>query len=236
MNSPFTLGFGTTDINNCIERTSLERSIFYDVIKKEPINKTYLINGGRAIGKTVFMYKFIEKFRTKKNLIIAQIVFKEEMLKQLLSELYKEIKNRNLVTNDLVLLNKNKLDYFLKSNDINPITNFIKVLLTYLKDKDVKVLIFIDEVSDTKEVRFFNETYSLLLKEKFLLGLIRNGIYENIKSFVNPLFKSSLNASIVYLDPLPIKSIARSYKENLNINFDLALKFASFTKGHAYSY
>lgn len=35
---------------------------------------------------------------------------------------------------------------------------------------------------------------------------------------------------------MPIKSIARSYKENLNINFDLTLKFASFTKGHAYSY
>ena len=114
MNSPFTLGFGTTDINNCIERTSLERSIFYDVIRKEPTNKTYLISGGRAIGKTVFMYKLIEKFRTKKNLIIAQIVFKEEMLKQLLSELYEEIKNKNLVTNGLVLLNKNKLDYFFK--------------------------------------------------------------------------------------------------------------------------
>ena len=178
MNSPFTLGFGTTDINDYIERTSLERSIFDDVIKKESINKTYLISGGRAIGKTVFMYKLIEKFRTKKNLIIAQIVFKEEMLKQVLSELYEEIKNRNLVTNDLVLLNKNKLYYFLKSNDINSITNFIKVLLTYLKDKDGKVLIFIDEVSDTNEVRLFNETYSLLLKEKFLLGLIGNGTFE----------------------------------------------------------
>lgn len=75
----------------------------------------------------------------------------------------------------------NGINFSLKGKeDINNIMSLLKRMLTYLKKKNKKVLIVIEEVNESKEIKHFIEGYATLLGLKYPVRLLMTGLYKNV--------------------------------------------------------
>ena len=110
-------------------------------------------------------------------------------------------------------------------------------MLDYLKNKNKKVLIILDEVDNSLEMKYFIQGYASLLGQKYSIFLLMTGLYENVSKLQNEKLLTFLyRAPKIKLKPLSINSIAYKYSSLLNVEYDLAIELAKLTKGYAYCY
>ena len=58
-------------------------------------------------------------------------------------------------------------------------------MLDYLKNKNKKVLIILDEVDNSLEMKYFIQGYASLLGQKYSIFLLMTGLYENVSKLQN---------------------------------------------------
>lgn len=100
-----------------------------------------------------------------------------------------------------------------------------------------RVLITIDEVDNSEQIKEFVQAYQSLIRLKYPVLLLMTGLYENINKLQDDKSLTFLyRAPKINLGPLNIKAIEISYKNNLNIDDNMAYELAKLTKGYAYAY
>ena len=113
----------------------------------------------------------------------------------------------------------------------------LKRMCGHLERKGKKILIAIDEVDNSKEMKTFVEAYASLVGQRYRLRLLMTGLYRNIASLQNNKSLTFLyRAPKIALGPLSIAGIAANYVELLKISREEATKLAKATKGYAYAY
>ena len=63
--------------------------------------------------------------------------------------------------------------------------SLLKRMLSYLKKKNKKVLIVIDEVDNSKEIKHFVEGYATLISLNYPVRLLMTGLYKNVSKLKN---------------------------------------------------
>ena len=110
-------------------------------------------------------------------------------------------------------------------------------MLDILKKKKKKVLFVIDEIDNSRELKYFISVYHQLIKSKYPFYLLMTGFYENVSKVKNDLSIGFLyRGEKIYLNPLPLNEIGFNYAKHLNITKEEALHLTKFTKGYAYAY
>ena len=110
-------------------------------------------------------------------------------------------------------------------------------MLDIIKKKNKKVLITIDEVDNSEQMKIFVQAYQSLIRAKYPVLLLMTGLYENISKLQEDKSLTFLyRAPKINLEALNLKAIEISYKNQLNISSDLAHEMAIITKGYAYAY
>lgn len=110
-------------------------------------------------------------------------------------------------------------------------------MFAYLKKKNKRVLITIDDVSSNQNMRSFVCTYQQMIREGYPIFLLMSGLYENVSELErNKSLTFFLRTPKPILKPLNLASIAYSYKKFLNIDDAKAATYAKLTKGYAYAY
>lgn len=120
---------------------------------------------------------------------------------------------------------------------INSVFALFQRILDVAKSKGKRVLIAIDEIEDTSDVKDFIELYQTLRQQGYQLMLLLTGIYENIWPLRHdPILSFLYRSPTIYLSPLSTKAITDGYRIYLGSSKDQAKALAALTKGYAFGY
>jgi hypothetical protein len=110
-------------------------------------------------------------------------------------------------------------------------------MLSTLKEKGMRLLITVDEVTNTPWVREFASAYQILLRNDLPVFLLMTGLYENIGELQDEKNLTFLyRAPKMEMAPLNIGAMARNYKIRLNVDEETALSMARLTNGYSYAF
>ena len=236
-NNPFSIAFGREPIN-IISRKKQVEEIEGTFLEKNPMTYSYIITGVRGSGKTVLLTTVCNDFKKDDNWIVIELNPDRNMLESFAAKLYE---NSNIKYKFL----KKEFSFSfqgisLKISGDNPVydvENLLEKMLQILKKHNKKVLVAIDEVSNSKEVRTFVHSFQILNRNNLPLFLLMTGLYENVKNLQNDKSLTFLyRAPKIDLDPLDNIQIKNSYMRVLNVDSETAVKLAKLTNGYAFGY
>lgn len=237
MNNPFSISFGKIPLEN-IERPVLVQEVV-DAFTADPINQQIaMITGVRGSGKTVLMTDIARRLKENDNWIIVELNPETDMLLGLASRLssvreYAEIFRKARIN----------LSFWGLGVEISgepPITNIesaITRMLESLKKKNKRVLIAVDEVTSTENVRVFSAAFQIFVRQELPIFLIMTGLYENIYELQNEKSLTFLyRAPKINMLPLNLTAMANRYADVFSLGEPQALEMARMTKGYPFAF
>lgn len=237
MQNPFNINFGKEPFS-IISRENELHEIYDSFSSEYPFSYVYILTGIRGSGKTVAMTNISNHYKKNSDWICVELNPESDLLEQLAAKIYDEGKLKKLFLSTEFSFSFNGFGISIKGKEpISSVSSLLKREFEYLKKKNIKVLIGIDEVVSNTYMKVFCHEYQTFLRENFSVFLIMTGLYQNISSLENQKSLTFLyRAPKIYIDSLNPRSIANSYKNIFNIEEDECIKLAKFTKGYAFAY
>ena len=237
MSNPYTLVFGQPPIES-IERTSQIERIVSEFSQDRPSNYINLITGIRGCGKTVFITDIAEKLGNKKEWVVVNLNPKRDLLKSLAAKLDSNKSLNRIFRESEINLQAFGIGVGIKG--VSPISDIEEALIRMLrgiKKHGKRVLITIDEASNTREMRIFASSFQIFLRERLPVFLLMTGLFNNIDRLKNAEGMTFLErAPRTVLSPLDINAITGKYKNTLSIGDDKATRLAVMTKGYSFAF
>lgn len=237
MNSPFNVSFGE-EPKNLIKRTIEFEQVTSVFDSDMPETKIMMITGARGCGKTVLLSEVKNYYDNKDNWITVDINPNGDILAQLASKIYETGKVKKLFLKAEFNFSFHGLGLSIHGDEsLSSIYTLLDNIFKYLKKKEIKVLITIDDVSCNDNVKLFVHSYQEYLREGYLTYLLLTGLYENIDKLEktdNITFLA--RAPKIYLSKLNLRAITMTYMSVFGIGEDDAIQLAKQTNGYAYGF
>lgn len=236
-NNPFTLMFGKEPLQ-MITRLSQMNEIINSFSSDSPTQQIYMITGVRGAGKTVFMTTAAKHFREEKDWVVVELNPEKDLLVGLAAKLYNYDGLKEL-------FNKAKLNLSFfgigveleKTEKITDIEVAVSRMLEQLNKHKKKVLITIDEVSNTETMRIFSSAFQIFVRQDYPLFLLMTGLYDNINALQNEKSLTFLyRAPKIYLKELNMGSVTGEYQEIFHLDAEEARKMARLTMGYPFAF
>lgn len=237
MSNPFSIVFGIEPIN-FIERLNEKELIIQNFSQNPSPCMTYILTGLRGSGKTVMLTYLYNYFDSKNEWIVIDPINKKNLLENIVSELYTKAKLKTKFINNEFSFSFQGISISFKGNEeIVSTISLFKKMLDILKKKNKKILIVIDEVDNSSEMKSFIETYQALIRQNYPLYLLMTGLDENINKLQNnPSLTFLYRAQKIPMSFLSISSITYNYEKYLKVEKSKAQELAKITKGYPYAY
>ncbi len=237
MTNPFDITFGK-EPNSIISRSEELKPIINSFTSYPSNSNVYILTGIRGSGKTVAMTTISDYFKKEDNWLCIELNPESDMLEQLAAKLYGEGNSKKLFVKKEFNISFKGLSFSISGErPISSISSLLKFELSYLKEKNIKVLISIDEAVSNEYMKVFAHEFQTLLRDKQDLYLIMTGLYQNISLLEkNKSLTFLYRAPKIYLQSLNIISISNSYKNIFNLSYEDSIKLAKFTNGYAFAY
>lgn len=236
-NPPFRLGFGL-EPENYIERSEEKQAIITDFNRENPVSNAYLVIGCRGSGKTVFISNLSSYLEKEGGWLCVDPAVKSDILTNLASRMLEKGKMKKLFLSSEFSLSFHGLGVSVKGDSpvFSPVGT-IEKMLAHLKKKNIKVLITIDEVDNSKEMKDFLSAYQYFLRQGYQVRLLMTGLYENVSKLREEKTLTFLyRCQTIQLSPLDTLSMSGRYEQLLGVDSELALKLSKATKGFAFAY
>ena len=235
--NPFNITFGKEPIEIISRKNDLE-DVYNSLSLELSNNEVFIISGVRGSGKTVAMTSISDFYKKENNWIVIDLNPECDLLEQLASKLLDEGKLKKLFIKAEFNFSFQGFGISLKGETpISNVSNLLKKEFEYLKKKEIKVLITIDEILKNKYTKVFAHEFQSFLREKYNVYLVMTGLYRNVASFTKEKSLTFLyRAPKIFLKPLNLMAISNSYKNIFGVNNEESLKLAKFTNGYAYAY
>lgn len=170
--------------------------------------------------------------------ICVELNTENDMLGQLASKTYDEGKMKKLFLTTEFNFSFKGFGISIKGKD--PVTNISSLLkreFEYLKKKNTKVLVTVDEAISNKYMKVFTHEFQTLLRNDFLICLLMTGLFKNISLIQKEKTLTFLyRAPKIYLGKLNMKAIANSYQNIFEIEEKKSIELAKITQGYAFAY
>lgn len=234
--NPFSLMYGKTPLS--IINRSEEYHTILDTFKSEnPSTYAILITGIRGSGKTVLLRTISNDLRKNEDWIVIDANAQDKIIEPLAEKLYYEGNKHKLFIDWSLKVNFKFVELEIKKEKTTNSEIVFEKLLEKANNHGKKVLITIDEVTNTKEIKRFANFYQALIGRNYEIFLLMTGLKNNIESLVSSASTSFLSRTPkISLQPLDLIDVANEYKKRLAISFELALKLANITNGYAFAY
>ena len=238
MSNPYTLVFGQPPLEN-IARTAYEERIISEFCQERPSNYINLITGIRGCGKTVFLTDIAEKLGSKsKDWVIVNLNPQRDLLVSLAAKLESNNALARVFRESEINLSAFGIGVGIKN--VAPISDIEEALIRIfkgIKKQGKRVLITIDEVSNTKEMRIFASSYQIFIREKLPVFLLMTGLFKNIDHLRNAEGMTFLErAPRTFLSGLDNDAMIRNYRNTLKLPEDKAIRLAGMTKGYSFAF
>lgn len=237
MPNPFSLTFGKSPLETVARPIQVSEII--DNFSAETVNQQlFLVTGLRGSGKTVLMTEVCKIFRQEKDWVVLELNPELDLLEGLMSKLASSNQCAEIFKSAKLNLSFWGLGLeFSGGVQITDKETAITKMLESLKKKKKRVLISIDEVTDTEYMRVFASSFQIFIRQDLPVFLLMTGLYENIEELQN-----EKNLTFLYRTPkielkgLNIRAIAVKYKSIFNLDEGAALKMAKLTKGYPFAF
>lgn len=236
-NNPYSLVFGK-EPNQLISRAVPSTEVITAFTSDTPSQQIYIITGIRGCGKTVLMTTISRKIAKKTNWITVELNPERDMLTSLASKLY----NNNILAPVFQEARIN-LSFFgigIEVAGARPITDIetaLSKMLESLKRHGKRVLITIDEASNTQNMRVFAAAFQIFVRQDLPIFVLMTGLYENIHGLQNQRSLTFLyRAPKIELGPLNITTIAKNYRKNCKVTDEEAVHMAKMTRGYSFAF
>lgn len=237
MNNPFTLSFGKKPLQY-VSRISQTQKIIEQFNATEPSNQIYMLTGVRGAGKTVMMTGIANELRAQNEWVVVELNPTRDLLQSLAAKLYSlpEMHTHFLQT---------KIDFSVLGLDVaienaTPITdieNAIELMLGELRKRKKRLLISIDEVTNSEFMKIFVSAFQIFIRQEHPLFLLMTGLYENIHNLQNDKSLTFLyRAPKMILEPLNYTAVRKQYMDIFQLDIDAAGKMAGLTKGYPFAF
>lgn len=237
MNNPFVLTFGREPIN-FIPRIDFAQEVEDNFYSETRPKQVYMITGVRGTGKTVFLSRLAKEFENNKDWVVVDLNPERDMLAPLASQIYNNAKVKHLFVKAKLNLSFNGIGLSIENDKpSNDIETVILKMVEYLSEKNIKLLITIDDAVNNQNVKILAHTFQAMLRKDYKVFMLMTGLYKNISALQNNKSLTFLTrATQIILNPLNLPSIKDSYQEIFNLDEATAVKMAKLTKGYAYAY
>ncbi len=237
MKNPFTLNFGKIPAQY-IGREILIDEIVDELRSEEIQNQCFMLSGPRGSGKTVTMTAIEKRMSEEDEWIIIRLNPTRDMIGGLVSKLYDS--GTFLTTFIDASLNLSKFGIGLNLTSKSPVADIESALESILKEirkRGKRLLVTIDEVSNTQYMREFASSLQIMIREDLPIFLIMAGLYENVRDLKDDKALTFLYRAPHYdMEPLNHTLIATAYMKTLGISREQAGEMAVVTKGYPFAY
>ena len=235
--NPFVLNFGKVP-SQYISREIIIDEIVQEMTDAETQNNCFMLTGTRGSGKTVTMTAIEQRILESDEWIVIRLNTERNMLESLVGKLYdsKEFITKFVNTN----LNLSKFGIGISIDAKAPVADIesaLEVMLKEIQKNKKKLLVSVDEVSNTSSMREFASSFQILIRENLPIFLLMAGLYENISDLKNEKNLTFLYRTPQYeMEPLNLTLIADRYSKVLGIDREKAMDMAIITKGYPFAY
>lgn len=235
--NPFTLSFGRKP-EQYIARLVQTEEIVQDFLQDRPASQVYMITGVRGSGKTVLMTGIAQEFEKKPDWITVELNPNLDLQKGLAASLYSQPGMAVFFAQAKIDLSFLGIGISIEKGDaIYDYDTALARMMEVIKRMGRRVLICIDEVSDTEQMRVFASTFQILIRKEYPVHLLVTGLYENIYDLQNEKNLTFLyRAPKIRLEPLNFTAIRAVYQKALEIPAEKAGKMASLVRGYPYAF
>lgn len=221
----------------------IERKIQIDEIINNfsldfPLTMSYVITGVRGSGKTVLLTTIGKEFSKREDYIVIDINPEREILEQIASKLYESPFIKRLFLNKTFSFSFHGVSFSINGEEpVSNVKSIIDKMLSVIKKQNKKILLLIDEVSNTNQLKAFLHDYQSFLRDEHKIFLLMTGLAENVDALINSKSLTFLyRCPKIILSSLNIESISKSYKNIFNIDVNLSNILATLTNGYAFAY
>ena len=235
--NPFNLTFGK-EPSQMVTRFSQSNEIIDTFNSENPAQQIYMITGVRGSGKTVFMNTIARKLNDDDNWIVIELNSSGDLMQELAAKLYNTKGLAKIFDASGINLSFWGIGIDIKKTvPITDISTAIDRMLEKVSESGRRVLITIDEVSNSREMRYFAGAFQIFVRHDHPLFLLMTGLYENINRLQNEDNLTFLyRAPKIYLDSLNIGRMTDIYEKTLNLEKEHALNLARITKGYSFAF
>lgn len=237
MNNPFTLSFGKKPLQY-VSRISQPQKIVEEFSASEPSNQIYMITGVRGSGKTVMMTGIANELRKRDDWVVVELNPTRDLLQSLAAKLY------GLPEMHAHFLQA-KIDFSVlgigvsieHATPIADIENAVELMLSELQNKKKRLLISIDEVTNSEYMKVFVSAFQIFIRREYPLFLLMTGLYENIHNLQNDKSLTFLyRAPKMILEPLNYTAVRKQYMDIFQLTIETAGEMAGLTKGYPFAF
>ncbi len=235
--NPYTLTFGK-EPTQLIARVKYSHQIIESFVTEPSTQQVYMITGVRGSGKTVFMTETAHTLGAEKDWVVIELNPEKDLLTSLASKLSSENELARLFQD--AEINLSFFGFGLEVKGVSPITEIetaIEKMLKSLKRKGKRLLVCIDEVTNTSQMKEFAAAFQIFLSQDLPIYLLMTGLFENINTLQNEKSLTFLyRAPKIHLGPLNIGTISEDYQAVLKLNKEEGLALAKLTKGYSFAF
>jgi len=235
--NPYTITFGREPAQS-IPRLEESETILQDFTDEIPSQQVYIVTGVRGCGKTVFMTEIANRLKENPEWVVVEVNSQGDILRDLASKLSSDSVLAKLFRS--AKINLSFLGLGVEIQGTAPITNMelaVSRMLESLKKKGKRVLVAIDEVTNSKQMQIFTSAYQIFIRQDLPIFLLMTGLFENIDDLQNEKGLTFLyRAPKLRLKSLNLRRIAKNYEINLGVEEREAFEMAAQTKGYAFAF
>lgn len=196
------------------------------------------MTGLRASGKTVLLTDICEWIGRMKNWMVIKI----SPLDDILEALYSDLQNSRYFNPDNYEASYG-LSLFGASVTVNhqrPELNLVDAIdktLAAFQKQGIKVLVAIDEATNTPQMQRFASAFQLFISNNRPLYFLATGLYDEIMSLQDVKNLTFLYWSPkIVLAPLNQMAVANAYSSIFKLDQDQSIKMAKLTRGYPFAF
>lgn len=235
--NPYVISFGripTQYISRTLIIDNIIESLESDIIEEQ----AYKLTGVRGTGKTVTLTAIEKQMRQNEDWIVVGVKSNGNIIEDIIANLYSSIP---FLTSFIdANLNLSKFGIGINLSQKSPVASLdyaLKVILTEVNKRNMRVLITIDEARKTAAMVDFIQEFQILIREELPIFLIAAGLYEDVESIENAEgLTFFLRATKYEMTPLNHTFIRNDYQKTLQVSEEVAEEMACITKGYAFAY
>lgn len=235
--NPFTLSFGKKPLQY-ISRLTETNQILENFCAENPSNQIYMITGVRGSGKTVMMTGIASELRKRNDWIVVELNPTRDLLQSLAAKIYSIPELHTLFINAKLDFSAFGLGVSVENAaPVTDIENALELMLKYIQKSNKRLLITVDEVTNSEYIRIFASSFQIFLRNDYPIHLLMTGLYENIYDLQNDKVLTFLyRAPKLNLEPLNYTAIRKQYMDIFSLDMDAAGELTSLTKGYPFAF
>ena len=235
--NPYSLVFGQPPLE-VVERTSQAERIVSEFCQSQPSNTVNLVTGIHGCGKTGFITRIAGRLKTKKEWIVVNLNPQRDLLAALAAKLCSDKTLAKWFQETGINLQAFGLGTGIKgAPPILDIEEALIRMLRCIRKHRKRVLITVDEVTNSRDIRAFAGAYQLFLREQLPVFLLMSGLPHQIDRLRNADGMTFLErASRTVLNPLNFTPMVIRFTETLRVSQEAATRLAKASRGYPFAF